>query len=49
MLLSQENADDLHSLGKNPLTLATTMGVKHIDPVKNKSLFHWTVWLFFHL
>ena len=40
MYLSHENAADLHSLGKNPLTLATVVGVKHIDPVKNKSLFH---------
>jgi hypothetical protein len=30
MPLSQENAADLHSLGKNPLTLATMEEVKHI-------------------
>ena len=43
MSLSQENAADLHSLRKNPLTLATTVGVKRIDPVKNNSLYHCTV------
>ena len=49
MSLSQVNAADLHSMGKNPLTLAMTVGVKLIDPVKNKSLHHCTVSFFFRL
>ena len=36
LLLTQENAADLHSLGRE----ATTFGGKHIDPVKNMSLCH---------
>jgi len=40
MPLSQENAADHHNLGKKPLTLATAVGVKHTDPVKNKRLHH---------
>ena len=37
MSLTQDNAVDLHSLDKSPVTLATTVGGKHID-VKNISL-----------
>jgi hypothetical protein len=36
--LTQENAVDLHSVG-SPLTLTTTVGGKHTDPVKNMSLY----------
>jgi hypothetical protein len=36
---TQENAVDLHSLGKVPLRLVMTVKGKHIDPVKNISLY----------
>jgi hypothetical protein len=38
--LAQQNAAELHSLAEVPtVSLATTVGVKRTDPVKNISLF----------
>ena len=37
---TQENAVDLHSLGKIPLRLVMTVGRKHIDSIENISLYH---------
>jgi len=36
---TQENAVDLHRLGMIPLRLVMTVGGKHIDPIKNISLY----------
>jgi hypothetical protein len=40
MSLTHENAAGVHSFGKGPLTLATKVGIKHIDFVKHISLYH---------
>lgn len=37
---TQENAVDVHSLGKIPLRLVMTVGEKHTDPIKNIRLYH---------
>jgi hypothetical protein len=37
--VTQENAVDLQGMS-SPLTLATTVGGKHTNPVKNMSLYH---------
>jgi len=38
MSSTQENTVDLHSVGRVLLTFASTVGGKHIQPVKNTSL-----------
>jgi hypothetical protein len=38
--VTRENAVDLHSVDKSPLTLTTAVESQHTDPVKNISLYH---------
>jgi len=40
MSLTQETAVDLHRLGSSPLTLATTVGAKHVNPIQNTNLYN---------
>jgi hypothetical protein len=45
MSVTQENAFDIHNVGRAPY--ATTVGGKHIHPIKNVFLYHYIKRIFF--